>query len=128
VKPFKCEAVSAITTYGGSAEAEVISIEKGGDAKLIKEEAEVRAWFKIDKVETSKKAECEHQVKFKLEKKGSLSYTTVENDPLVSVTETGQLEITKDEATLVGKDYYVTAYTDAEGDKKVAPSRKLITI
>ena len=57
VIPFKCQAIEFITTIN-NADPEIFSIDKDGDATITRSEAEVKAWFKIDEKETSKKADC----------------------------------------------------------------------
>lgn len=94
VTPFKCDQISSISVF--NTDPEIISVEKNEgdapDAKLIKNSDEVKAWFKIDTTETSKKAEC-FDLKFKLEKKGSglSGFIEVTDDELVRITSEGQI-------------------------------------
>ena len=75
----------------------------------------------MDTSKKLKKSECS-KLQFKLEKRAGLTgYAPADGDSLVSLTPEGQLTITKAEATIAAKLYYVTAFTDggvSSGKKK----------
>jgi len=113
VDPFKCKKIDFISAVSDEFETILVDKKDGAPPQVTKSEADVKAWFKIDQSDSSKKDEC-LDLQFKLEKKapGAISsFEDVSNDPLVSITQQGQLVIQTAQASLTAQDYYVTAFT-----------------